>query len=354
VKVDDLTRYLADFKIVFDYGIVSKINLVTLSTPDELKEQSLLFIKDQKIANKLILKNEFKQQIVLILSSSFWIKLNENVELYKYLDEWKKYFAGIAVVDNITLSIAKISLPFYQIIYDSINLQNDGRKNNSVKIGQGSFVSAEAFLGEGVEIGKDCFIHPRATIMARAVIGDGTQIYPHCTVYPRVQIGSYCRLHSGSVIGADGFGYHYDQGQHHKIWHFGGVKIGDQVEIGANSCVDAGAFTATLIGDGTKIDNNVQVGHNCKIGKGVILCGHVAIGGSSIIGDFTVFGGFSCCGDHIQMGKGCQVGGLSGVNCDWPDGSIVAGHPARPLKEFLRGVAYLRKSVNEKNEKNDQ
>ena len=120
------------------------------------------------------------------------------------------------------------------------------------------------------------------------------------------------------------------------------MTIGHNVEIGANSCVDQGTFSPTTIGDGTKVDNHVQIAHNCKIGRGVIICGHVAFGGSAVIGDFTVLGGKAAVGNGVIVGKACQVAGNAMVNSDIEDSSVVAGHPARPLKEWLRGVAWLR------------
>ena len=179
--------------------------------------------------------------------------------------------------------------------------------------------------------------------MSGSVIGEGTTLYPNVTIYPKVEIGVQTRIHSGTVLGADGFGYEYDGGVHHKIWHCGGVKIGNHVEIGANSCVDGGAFYPTQVGDGCIIDNHVQIGHNAEIGRLVVVCGHTAISGSARIGDGVVFGGKSGIGPNMELGPGCQVAGGALVNCDWPAGVKLGGHPARELGQWMKGLAYIRK-----------
>jgi len=160
-------------------------------------------------------------------------------------------------------------------------------------------------------------------------------------------------LHSGVVVGSDGFGYTFHQGQHKKIWHMGGVSIQDDVEIGSNSTIDMGTFSPTIIGSGTRIDNLVQVAHNVKIGKGCVLCGQSGIAGSAVLEDFVVLGGRAAVGPDVHLGMGCQLAGGSKVtdSAIWPAGSKLGGHPARDLKEWLKGLAYLRKvSLNETKE----
>lgn len=241
------------------------------------------------------------------------------------------------------ISMSKLSAPFYERKVRGLNSWHDGRQSGEAQVDPTSLIAQGVFLGENVKIGANVRIHAGVVISSHCEIGEGSEIYPNVTIYPFTKIGKHVRLHGGSTIGADGFGYNFDAGVHHKVWHFGGVVLGDHVEIGANSCVDSGTFSPTLIGAGSKLDNHVQIGHNCQLGHGVIVCGHVALGGSTKLGDFTVVGGKAGFGNGLTLGKACQVAGGALVNCDWPDGSVVAGHPARPLKEWLKGVAWLRK-----------
>ena len=168
------------------------------------------------------------------------------------------------------------------------------------------------------------------------------------TIYKNVTIGDNARIHSGSVIGADGFGYNHKDGVHLKVWHMGGVIIENDFEMGANSCVDQGTFSPTRIANGVKLDNHTQIGHNSDIGNGVILCGHAGTAGSVTLGDFTVLGGYVAIGPGLELGAGCGVGGGGKVLCDWPANSQISGHPARPIKEWLRGIAWVRKESQKK------
>jgi len=182
-------------------------------------------------------------------------------------------------------------------------------------------------------------------LMAGSEVGDGTIIFPNVVIYPLVKIGKSVRIHAGSIIGGDGFGYHFFNGAHQKIWHVGGVIIEDEVELGAHVTIDCGTFSPTFIGAGSKLDDQVHVAHNCYVGKGVILCGQVGMAGSSTVLDYSIIGGKTAITNDIVIGKQCKVAGMAGVSQDWPDGSIIAGHPARKLNEWLRGVAFLRKKA---------
>ncbi len=184
--------------------------------------------------------------------------------------------------------------------------------------------------------------------MGGTSIGEASIIFPSVTLYPQTKIGRHCRLHSGVVIGADGFGLELIDGVHEKIWHIGNVEIGDHVEIGANSCVDAATFSSTTIGDGTKIDNLVQVGHNAQIGKHVLLCGQSGVGGSGVAGDYATIGGQAGVGPHASIGTQAQLGGGGMVPLYVPDRASYAGHPARPYREWLKGKALLKRMAEEK------
>jgi UDP-3-O-[3-hydroxymyristoyl] glucosamine N-acyltransferase len=156
-------------------------------------------------------------------------------------------------------------------------------------------------------------------------------------------IGDRVILHAGARIGQDGFGFAMGPKGHLKVPQIGRVIVGDDVEIGANSCVDRGALKDTVIGEGTKIDNLVQIGHNVVIGRHCVLAGHVGIAGSSELEDFVVMGGQSGMVGHIRIGRGAQIGGASHPKDDVPAGARVAGTPAQALTEWARQLALLKR-----------
>lgn len=216
-------------------------------------------------------------------------------------------------------------------------------------------VDPSATLGENVAVG------PLAIVEAGARLGDGTILHAGVYVGPGSTIGSSCRLwnnvvvregcrlgdrvivHANAVIGADGFGYYFRDGRHHKIPHVGGVTIGNDVEIGAGACVDRSKTGATVIGDGTKIDNLVQVAHNVEIGANCLLCAQVGIAGSTRLGNCVVLGGQTGVRDNIALGDGVMVAACSSIAQDVPAGAKIAGTPAVEVRQFLRESTSLRK-----------
>lgn len=323
MKFLDLKKIVSDLKVIsqddMDFEITS---ICDLANP---AESNLLFIKNKKFLLRVL--DSRLPRLGFIICEKL---CSEAGELAKFGPLF------IASTAKINLSIGQISKPFYDNKYSIEGLEE-------AEIDSTTTIHAGASVGKNVKIEADVVIYPGAIVMDNCTIGAGSVLYPNCTLYPFTKLGKKARVHSGVVIGADGFGYHFDNGVHHKVWHMGGVDIGDDVEVGANSQIDSGTFSPTLIGDGCKFDNNVQIGHNCVLGKGVLICGHVAIGGSSTLGDYTVFGGKSGMGDNMKLGNACKVAGGALVNADWPDGTILGGHPARPLREWMRGIAYLRK-----------
>lgn len=182
----------------------------------------------------------------------------------------------------------------------------------------------------GARVGERAHLQAQVFVGRNARIGAGSWLMPGVSVAAECEVGARVRLHSGVVIGSDGFGYEFTHGRHTKVPQIGIVVVGDDVEIGANSTVDRARFSRTSIGEGTKIDNLVQIGHNVTIGRHCLLCAQVGISGSTILEDYVVLGGQAGTAGHLRIGKGVKAGGRAGITTDVAAGAFVNGNPAIP------------------------
>jgi len=216
-------------------------------------------------------------------------------------------------------------------------------------VGEGSFVDPRANLEKGVVIGKGCSIMAGAYLGSGVVIGDGTVIFPNATIYRDTIIGARCRIHGGTTIGADGFGYaHTAQGEHIKIYQNGNVVIGDDVEIGSNCSIDRAVFASTLIRKGTKIDNNVHIGHNCDIGEHCIFVAQVGVGGSTTLGRNCVVSGQTAFSDHLEIAPFTTFTARSGVTKSIKEsGKVFSGYPLMEHRQWSRFQSRLAKLAKE-------
>lgn len=199
-----------------------------------------------------------------------------------------------------------------------------------------------SYISDGVTIGSGTVIYPYVFIGENTVIGQQCVIYPHVTLSDSVRIGNNVIIHSGSVIGSDGFGYVFDEGRYHKIPQVGGVIIEDDVEIGSNVSVDRATLSNTVIGKGTKIDNLVQIAHNVKIGNNSVIVAQVGIGGSTEIGDFVTLAGQVGISDHAQIDSGTIIGAQSGMRGHVTKGTYI-GSPALPQRDWIKAQALFAK-----------
>lgn len=200
---------------------------------------------------------------------------------------------------------------------------------SGARIGRGTRIGANTVIGAGVQIGRDCLIGAGATI-GFALIGDRVKIY------------------AGARVGEAGFGAAGAVGGPVDIPQLGRVILQDGVTVGANTCIDRGAYGDTVIGENTKIDNLVQIGHNCLIGRNCLIAAHTGISGSCTVGDNVMFGGKAGIGDHITIGDGARVAAGAGVLADIPAGETWSGYPAKPIRQFLREAVWLARQVNRK------
>jgi UDP-3-O-[3-hydroxymyristoyl] glucosamine N-acyltransferase len=209
-------------------------------------------------------------------------------------------------------------------------------------------VSPLASVPKSAKIGQNVSIAPFVTVGENVVIGDDTIISAGVSIANGCVIGRRCIVHGGVVIGSDGFGFAFDGKRHKKIPQIGIVRIEDDVEIGANTTIDRAALGETLIGEGTKIDNQVQIGHNVRIGKHCIIVAQVGIAGSTELGDYVIVAGQAGISGHLKIGHRAQITGATKVFHDVEDGAKVIGNPAIPFREHARREVLLRRLIKKR------
>jgi UDP-3-O-[3-hydroxymyristoyl] glucosamine N-acyltransferase len=223
---------------------------------------------------------------------------------------------------------AKIAQKFYHPIKATGQVHESAIVHPTAKLGENCSIGPYSVIGKNVVIGKNSIIGANVTIQA-------------------AQIGANCIIHTGVRIGQDGFGFAMGAGGHIKVPQLGGVIIGDDVEIGANTCVDRGSGPNTVIGEGTKIDNQVQIGHNVEIGRCCIIVAQVGIAGSARIGDHVVIGGQVGIAGHIKIGAGVKIAACSGVMKDVEAGKTIGGSPAMNIRDWHKSTLIIEKMVAE-------
>jgi len=214
----------------------------------------------------------------------------------------------------------------------------------TASVGEECYVGDFAVVEEGAKIGKNCQIYPQAYVGAGVEIGEGTTLYAGVKIYEGCKIGARCILHAGAVIGADGFGFMPNaEGGFDKIPQLGNVIIEDNVEIGANTCIDRAKTDSTIIRHGVKLDNLIQIGHNVEIGANTVSSAQTGIAGTSKVGSNCFLAGQVGIADHVTIGNRVQVGSKSGLDKDVPDGEIRFGYPALPGMQYHRAAAVFKR-----------
>jgi UDP-3-O-[3-hydroxymyristoyl] glucosamine N-acyltransferase len=222
--------------------------------------------------------------------------------------------------------------------------------HETAKIGNGCKIGANCYIGKDVTLGDNVVLYPNVCVFDETMIGDNTIIWSGTVIRERCIIGSHCIFHTNVSIGADGFGYRPSEDGRGlvKIPQIGNVIIGNHVEIGANSCIDRAKFSATIIGDGCKIDNLVQIAHNSIMGRSCIMAGHSGLAGSVTLGDGVIIGGSASIKDHTTIHSGATVGAGSGVMNDVEAGKTVLGYPAQDARDMLKQWVAIRQFMKNK------
>lgn len=335
MKISKLKDGILKIDLIFGKSKQEVSGITGISNP---KNEFIIFVKNKKFLkklNNLFQGNDGYQKCAYFFDKTLWDEYDDK-------DFFSKTYL-VATVEKIDQVICELSKVFYDEYIETTNDLVDGRQMGTTSIHPTAWIAQNVFLGQNVVIGENVKIYSGCVIMSDCLISDDSVLYPNTTVYYRTEIGKRCRIHSGSVIGSDGFGYNFFNGVHNKIWHLGGVIIKDDVELGNTCTIDMGTFNPTIVGEGSKLDNQVHIAHNVNVGRGVILCGQSGIAGSSDIGDYCVFGGQSGVADNVTLAAQSQLAGGTILTSDCLEKKSLGGVPARPLREWLRGVAYVRK-----------
>ncbi|MBM5782269.1 MAG: UDP-3-O-(3-hydroxymyristoyl)glucosamine N-acyltransferase [Pelagibacterales bacterium] len=302
--------------------------------------------KNQRIYDVATLDKGTKSDISFLSSGQYFSAFQNSSVGFCFVDE--KY--SLKTPQNICALVNKNPYFAYSQIADAfykekeVFFPNNGLIHETAEIGENPKIAPNAYIGKNVKIGKNVFIGPNAVVMDNCIIGDNCKIFASAVISYAI-IGNNCSFFNGSKIGQDGFGFAHNAGINHKIIQLGIVKIGNDVEIGANTCIDRGAIENTVIKDGVKIDNLCQIGHNVIIDSGTVIAGASAVAGSARIGKFVQVGGKSSIAGHLTVGDGARVAGMSGVAKDVDPMQVVAGIPAAPIRTWHKINAKLLQDI---------
>lgn len=252
--------------------------------------------------------------------------------------------ATLVRVDNAYESVAKLLQLYQSMQQKRVGIDSLAYIHPSAKIGKDCYIGPFVAIAEGVEIGDGVVLHPHVTIGRNGKVGSNTEIYSNAVIYHDCIVGNNCILHAGCVIGADGFGFAPTPNGYDKIPQIGIVTIEDNVEIGANTCIDRSTMGSTIIRKGVKLDNLVQIAHNVEVGQNTVMSAQVGVAGSSKVGEWCMFAGQVGIAGHLKVGDRTTLGaqsGLSGGNLAKNGGATLMGYPAVEHKKFAKNMAAL-------------
>lgn len=253
----------------------------------------------------------------------------------------ESYGRNVIEVSNPYLGFAKLLTLFYTTAQHSLGVLPEANVGTQVTLGEGITVFPGACIGNNVTIGDRTVIHSGVVIYEGTTIGDDCVIHANAVVRERCRIGNRCIIQPGAVIGSDGFGYAPDGRAYYRIPQIGIVVLEDDVEVGANCCIDRAALDVTLIRRGTKLDNLVQIAHNCRIGEDCMIVSQVGISGSTQIGNHVTLGGQVGIAGHLTVGDNVMVGAQSGVPGSLTANAVYSGSPTMPHRDWLRAMAVV-------------
>lgn len=314
----------------FTAGMIAGLIEGTVVGDPEAKVNDFAKIEEGKPGCISFLANDKYEHYIYETESSV-VLVNNNFEPKKEIK------ATLIKVTDAREAVAKLLQ-----IYESMKPKRSGISDlafidPSAKVGKNCYVGPFVAIAEGVEIGDGCVLHPHVTIGRNAKVGKNTEIYSNAVIYHDCKVGDRCILHAGCVIGADGFGFQPTPEGYEKIPQIGNVILEDNVEIGANTCVDRAVMGSTIVHSGVKLDNLVQIAHNDEIGSHTVMSAQVGIAGSTKVGEWCMFGGQVGIAGHAQIANRTMAGAQAGIpNSIKKEGSTIQGTPALDAKNFWR------------------
>ena len=255
----------------------------------------------------------------------------------------KEIKATLIKVDNAYESLAKLMTLYEQSQPKRTGIDPLAYVAPTAKIGKDVYLAPFACVGDNAEIGDNTELHPHATVGRGAKVGKNCILYTNCNVYHDCRVGNNCILHSGCVIGADGFGFAPSPEGYEKIPQIGIAILEDNVEVGANTCIDRATMGATIIRKGVKLDNLIQIAHNVEVGSNTVMASQVGIAGSTKVGEWCMFGGQVGLAGHIKIGNKVNLGAQSGVPGSLKDGQALIGTPPIELKNYFKSSVLFKK-----------
>ena len=297
----------------------------TIAKIEEGQPGAISFLANPKYTHYIY---ETKSSIVLV-KDDFVPEKPISATLIKVVDPY-------ATVAQLLQMVAQTTEPQYS------GIEQPSYIAEGVELPDDVYVGAFAYIGRGAKIGRGVKIFPQAYIGDNVVIGDNSIIKPGVKIYHNCRIGKRCIIHGGAVIGADGFGFAPVNNQYNKIPQIGNVELDDDVEIGANTCIDRATMGSTRIGKGVKLDNLIQVAHNVEIGENTVMAAQVGIAGSTKIGARCMVAGQVGFAGHITVGDDNQIGAQSGIPNSVGSGLRLMGYPAIEARDFARNIVYIK------------
>lgn len=300
-----------------------------LSKIEEGKQGTLSFLANPKYEDFIY----STQASIVIVNNTFEPQkpLNENTTLIKVEEAYSCFAKLLAIYD--------------QAIAKKPAIENQSYISPTAKIGKDVYIGAFAYISDNAEIGDGAHIYPNSFVGDNVKIGNNTRIYANVSIYRDCVVGSHCTIHSGSVIGADGFGFAPNsENNYQKVPQIGNVILEDHVEIGANTCIDRATLGSTIIKKGVKLDNLVQVGHNVIIGENTVMAAQVGVAGSAKLGKNMMVGGQVGIVGHISLANGTMIGAQAGVpKTITEEGTTILGSPAYSAEEYKKSYMGFRR-----------